>query len=56
MRFGYLVFHHAVDNEDGSDTEESVRYDFLDIMAAESRSVHSDESDSSANSDPCETE
>jgi hypothetical protein len=30
---------HAVDDEDGSDTEESVRCDFLDSMAAESRSV-----------------
>ena len=43
---------HAVDDEDGSDTEESVRCNFLDSMAAESRSVQSDESVTSANSDP----
>jgi hypothetical protein len=35
---------HAAGDEDGSDTEESVRCDFLDSLAAESRSVHSDES------------
>jgi hypothetical protein len=43
---------HAVDDADGSDTEESVRCNFLDSMAAESRSVQSDESVTSANSDP----
>ncbi len=47
---------HAVDNEDGSDTEESVRCDFLDSMAAESCSAQSDESITSANSDPRETD
>ena len=33
-----------------------MRCDFLDSMAAESRSVQSDESASSATSDPCETD
>ena len=45
---------HAVDIEDGSDTEESVRREFSDSMAAESHSVQSDESITCANSDPCE--
>ena len=45
---------HAVDNEDGTDTEESMRRNFLDSMAAESHSLQSDESIISANSDPCE--
>jgi hypothetical protein len=42
---------HAADNEDGSVTEESMRSDFLDSMATELRSVQSDESVTSANSD-----
>ncbi len=36
---------HAVDDEDGSDTEAPVRCDFLESMAAELCSVQSDESD-----------
>jgi hypothetical protein len=49
---------HAADDEDGSETEESVRCDFLDSMATgtELRSVQSDESVTRANSDPGETD
>lgn len=47
---------HAVDDEDGSDSEVSMRCKFVDSMAAESRSVQSDEGATSADSDPCETD
>jgi len=49
---------HAVDDEDGSDSdsEVSMRCKFIDSMAAESRSVQSDEGATSADSDPCETD
>ena len=47
---------HAVDDEDGSDSEVSMRCEFVDSMAAESRSVQSDEGATSADSDPCETD
>jgi hypothetical protein len=47
---------HAVDDEDVSDSEESMRCEFVDSMAAESRSVQSDECATSADSDPCETD
>ena len=47
---------HAVDDEDGSDSEVSMRCKFVDSMAAESRSVQSDEGVTSADSDPCETD
>jgi hypothetical protein len=42
---------HAVDDEDGSDSEVSMRCEFLDSMATESRSVQSDEGATSADSD-----
>ena len=45
-----------VDDEDGSDSEVSMLCDFVDSMAAESRSVQSDEGAASADSDPCETD
>ena len=32
---------HAIDDEEGSDSDESVRCEFLDSMATESRSVQS---------------
>ena len=47
---------HAVDDEDGSDSEVSMRCEFVDSMAAESRSVQSDEGATSADSDPCATD
>ncbi len=47
---------HAVDDEDGSDSEVSMRCEFVDSMAAESRSVQSDESATSADSDACATD
>jgi hypothetical protein len=47
---------HAVDEEDGSDSEVSMRCEFVDSMAAESRSVQSDKGATSADSDPCETD
>ena len=47
---------HAVDDEDGSDSEVSMRCDFVDSMAAESRSVQSDEGATSADSDACATD
>jgi len=47
---------HAVDDEDGSDSEVSMRCKLVDSMAAESRSVQSDEGATSADSDPCETD
>ena len=50
---------HAVDDEDDSDSEVSMRCEFVDSMAAEStesRSVQSDEGAASADSDPCETD
>ncbi len=47
---------HAVDDEDGSDSEVSMRCEFVDSMAAESRSVQSDDGATSADSDPCETD
>jgi len=47
---------HAVDDEDGSESEVSMRCKFIDSMAAESRSVQSDEGATSADSDPCETD
>ena len=47
---------HAVDDEDRSDSEVSMRCKFVDSMAAESRSVQSDEGATSADSDPCETD
>jgi hypothetical protein len=51
---------HAVDDEDGSDSEEdlevSMRCEFVDSMAAESRSVQSDEGATSADSDACATD
>ena len=47
---------HAVDDEDDSDSEVSMRCEFVDSMAAESRSVRSDEGATSADSDPCETD
>ena len=47
---------HAVDDEDGSDSEVSMRCEFVDSMVAESRSVQSDEGATSADSDPCETD
>ena len=46
---------HAVDDEDGSDSEVSMRCKFVDSMAAESRSVQSDEGATSADSDACAT-
>ena len=46
---------HAVDDEDGSDSEVSMRCEFVDSMAAESRSVQSDEGATSADSDACAT-
>ncbi len=42
---------HAVDDEDGSDSEVSMRCEFVDSMAAESRSEQSDEGATSADSD-----
>ena len=48
---------HAIDDEDDFDSEVSMRCEFvLDSMAAESRSVQSDEGATSADSDPCETD
>jgi hypothetical protein len=47
---------HAVDDEDDFDSEVSMRCEFVDSMAAESRSVPSDEGATSADSDPCETD
>ena len=47
---------HAVDDEDGSDSEVSMRCEFVDSMAAESRSVQSDEGATSADSDACATD
>ena len=47
---------HAVDDEDGSDSEVSMRCKFVDSMAAESRSVQSDEGATSADSDACATD
>ena len=47
---------HAVDDEDDSDSEVSMRCEFVDCMAAESRSVQSDEGATSADSDPCATD
>ena len=47
---------HAVDDEDGSESEMSMRCEFVDGMAAESRSVQSDEGATSADSHPCETD
>ena len=47
---------HAVDDEDGSDSEASMRCEFVDSMAAESRSVQSDEGATSADSDACATD
>jgi hypothetical protein len=47
---------HAVDDEDGSDSEVSMCCEFVDSMAAESRSVQSDEGATSADSSPCETD
>ena len=44
---------HAVDDEDGSDSEVSMRCEFVDSMAAETRSLHSDGGATSADSDPC---
>ena len=41
---------HAVDDEDGSDSEVSMRCEFVDSMAAQSRSVRSDEGATSADS------
>ncbi len=34
---------HAVDDKDGSDSEDTMRREFVDSMAAESRSLQSDE-------------
>jgi hypothetical protein len=42
---------HAVDDEDGSDSEVSMRCEFVDSMAAESRSVQSGEGATSSDSD-----
>jgi hypothetical protein len=47
---------HAVDDEDGSDSEVSMRCEFVDSMAAESRSVQSDEGATSSDSDACATD
>ena len=49
---------HAADDEDGSDSdsEVSMRCEFVDSMAAESRSVQSDEGATSADSDACARE
>jgi hypothetical protein len=47
---------HAVDDEDGSDSEASMRCEFVDSMAVESGSVQSDEGDTSADSDAGATE
>ena len=47
---------HAVDDGDDSDSEVSMRCEFADSMAAESRSVQSDDGATSADSDPCETD
>ncbi len=41
---------HAVDDEDGSDSEVPMRCEFVDSMAAESRSVQLDEGATSADS------
>ena len=47
---------HAVDDGDDSDSEMSMRCEFVDSMAAKSRSVHSDGGATSADSDPSETD
>jgi hypothetical protein len=47
---------HAVDDEDGSDSEVSMRCEFVDSMAVESRSVQSDEGATSSDSDACATD
>ena len=48
---------HAVDDEDDFDSEVSMRCEFvLDSMAAESRSVQSDEGATSSDSDACATD
>jgi hypothetical protein len=47
---------HAVDEEDDSDSEVSMRCEFVDGMAAESRSLQLDEGATSADSDPCKTD
>jgi hypothetical protein len=47
---------HAVDDEDDSDSEVSMRCEVVDGMAAESRSLQSDEGATSADLDPCETD
>jgi hypothetical protein len=47
---------HAVDDEDGSDSEVSMRCKFVDSMAVESRSVQSDEGATSSDSDACATD
>ena len=47
---------HAVDDGDDSDSEVSMRCEFVDSMAAESRSVQSDEGATSAGSDACATD
>jgi hypothetical protein len=51
---------HAVDDEDDSDLEVSMRCEFVSSMAADSESrrgsVQSDEGATSADSDPCETD
>ena len=52
----YAGSDHALDDEDGSDSEVSMRCEFVDSMAAESRSVQSDEGATSADSDACATD
>jgi hypothetical protein len=47
---------HAVHDEDDSDSEVSMRCEFVDGMAAESRSLQLDEGATSADSDPCKTD
>ncbi len=47
---------HAVDDDDGSDSEVSMRCEFVDSTAAESRSVQSDEGATSADLDACATD
>ena len=47
---------HAVDDGDDSDSEVSMRCEFVDSMAAESRSLQLDEGATSADSDACATE
>jgi hypothetical protein len=46
----------AVDDEDDSDSEVSMLCEFVDSMAAESRSLQSDGGATSADSDACETD